>query len=374
MSFRAYALTFLMLASGPLLSDTSAPQNTAIQISEDFQLPGVPNDQQFNAYLSAYLQGILDNQFPENGTSVRVQEGQVILNNLPKDTTQKKIVALIQKIVSQNSPKEKTDDADVTGMWFPEATLLYPTMLADPLRVCFAGGIRLRDHVAGQVSTPVTFGDQFPLYRWNNVQVYKKKGDVQLGIEGAVFAIFNQTQYSSPLINADYYVALPLSFATKRWAHRLRIYHISSHLGDEYMNRKHHAKRVNKSFEAIDYFASYMITKDIRLYGGLGVVPHSDSEMHMKKLYAEYGLEVRAGRKEWKDLYGTPYLAMHFENWQDCDYKIDANFAIGYEWGKLNGLGRKFRVALEYHNGHCSEGQFSRSRSDYIQAMISWGF
>lgn len=371
MSFRSYALTFFIIASGTLFSEEV--DSKTIKMSTDFQLPGIKDDQKFNAYVTAYLQGVLDNQFPKSGVLVRVHDGQVVLKNLPDSDKGTKIVNFVQNIVSKGSQNTPEKD-EIQGKWFPESRLLFPTFLADPQRVCFAGGIRLRDHVAGQTSTPVTFGDNFPLYQWNNVEVYKKKGDLQLGVEGAVFAIFNQTEYSSPLINADYYVALPVSFATGRWAHRARLYHISSHLGDEYMNRKCHDKRVNKSFEAIDYFASYMLTKDIRLYGGVGVVVHSDSEMHLKKLYAQYGLEVHAGRTEWKDLYGTPYLAMHFENWQDCDYKIDANFAIGYEWGKLNGLGRKFRVSLEYHNGHCDEGQFSRLRSDYIQAMISWGF
>lgn len=269
-----------------------------------------------------------------------------------------------------------TESATTTksDSWFPESELLFPTQLADPQRVCFAGGIRLRDRVAGQVCTPVTFGADLPVYRWHDCEIGNKKGDVQIGVEGAIFSIFNQTEYSSPLINADYYVAIPLSFASGRWAYRLRLYHISSHLGDEYMNRSCHKKRVNKSFEAIDLSTSYFLTKQIRLYGGVGIVPHSDSEMRLKKLYIQYGLEVHAGRREWKELYGTPYIAMHFENWQDCQYKIDANFAIGYEWGKLNGLGRKFRIALEYHNGTSCDGQFSRTPSDYIQARISWGF
>lgn len=266
--------------------------------------------------------------------------------------------------------KEET----VHGTWFPESTLLFPTQLADPARVCFAGGIRLGDGIAGQVSTPVTFGDHLPLYRWNNIKLYNTTGDLQVGVEGAIFSIFNQTEYSSPLINSDYYVAIPLSFATGRWAHRLRIYHVSSHLGDEYMNRAHHKKRVNKSYEAIDLFTSYYLTKQIRLYAGLGAIPHSDSEMHLKKLYVQYGIEVHVAKKEWQELYGCPYIAMHFENWQDCQYKINANFAIGYEWGKLSGLGRKFRIALEYHSGTCCDGQFSRTASDYIQARFSWGF
>jgi hypothetical protein len=67
-------------------------------------------------------------------------------------------------------------------------------------------------------------------------------------------------------------------------------------------------------------------------------------------------------------------MAMHFQNWQDVDWKIDATFALGYEWGKINGMGKKIRLSLEYHNGYSDAGQFSRRRDDYVQAKLSYGF
>jgi hypothetical protein len=353
-----------------------ASETASVEISKDFIVKfSKDKGASYNSYLSAYLQGIIDAEFPQSGTAVSVGHGQVSLQNLPADQAeQDRIIRSVRKVVSQEKKTTTKSDSQVTGSWFPESAVLYPTQLANPLRVCFSGGLRLHDSVAGQVSTPVTFGDELPLYRWDNFEFTKMKGKLQLDVEGAIFAIFNQTRPSSPLINADYYVGVPLSFASGRWAHRARIYHISSHLGDEYMKRRHHAKRLNKSFEALDLCTSYFITDQIRVYGGVGVIGHSDSEMHLKPLYAMYGLEVHAGRVEWKDTYGTPYIAMHFQNYQDCGYQMDSNFAIGYEWGKLNGLGKKLRVALEYHNGHCGEGQFSRKHSDYIQAVVSWGF
>lgn len=366
----------------------------AIEVPEDFSLAAAeqkkPNEAH-DTYLKAYLQGCLDSKFPGSGTVVTVRNGDVILSNLPKDkdranrieTYVKKFVAnsLMDDLIALNVVRERVvSDTEALkeyghkGMWLPQSTVLYPTQVANPRQVSFSGGIRLRDSVAGQVSTPVSFGDQFPLYRWSNVDIWGAKGELQLEVEGAVFAIFNQTEDSSPLINADYYVAFPLSYAYENWAHRVRLYHISSHLGDEYLKCKNHAKRLNKSYEAIDYFTSYDVTKQIRVYGGPGVIFHSDSEMHLKPLYVQYGMEVRVGRHEWKQLYGTPYLAMHFENWQDNEWKMDATFALGYEWGKINGMGKKIRASVEYHSGYCDYGQFSRIRDDYVQFRLSYGF
>lgn len=376
-----------------LCANVEKPCNLiAIEVPEDFMISNLDPSQvegqvgEHDTYLEAYLQGSLDSKFPRSGVVVKVRSGSVLLANLPKDKQRaERIVSYVKSFVANSDNGHLIALAEVTeksalnennhnGRWLPQSTVLYPPELANPYRVCFSGGIRLRDSVAGQVCTPVSFGDQFPLYRWSNVDIWKYKGDMQLEIEGSVFAIFNQTHYSSPLINADYYVAMPVTYAYDKWAHRVRLYHISSHLGDEYMKHHRHVKRLNKSYEAVDYFASYNITKQIRLYGGAGVIFHSDSEMHLRPLYAGYGMEVHAFRHDWKQLYGCPYIAMHFQNWQDVDWKIDATFALGYEWGKINGMGKKIRMSLEYHNGFNDAGQFSRIRNDYIQAKLSYGF
>lgn len=364
----------------------------AIEVPEDFMISSLDESQveaqtgEHDTYLEAYLQGSLDSKFPRSGVVVSVRKGSVLLANLPTDKKRaERIVSYVKSFVSNSQNAHLIGLAEVTeketlngnkhnGRWLPQSTILYPTELANPLRVCFSGGLRFRDSVAGQVCTPVSFGDQFPLYRWSNVDIGKYKGDMQVEVEGSVFAIFNQSQFSSPLINADYYVAVPLTYAYGNLAHRLRLYHISSHLGDEFMKEHRYVKRLNKSFEALDYFVAYQLTKQIKLYGGVGAIVHSDSEMHLKRLYGEYGLEVHAFRHDFKQLYGCPYMAMHFENWQDVDWKINANFALGYEWGKINGMGKRIRLSLEYHNGFSDAGQFSRKRDDYMQIRLSYGF
>lgn len=393
----SYAVLLLSITSCLVANDLQYRQSgdneiVSIEVPEDFSMKVADKESpSHDTYLEAYLQGCLDSKFPESGTVVTVRNGDVILSKLPEDKDRAdRIEAYVQNFVANSlkhdvtglnvvreySANDKTalKSAWHNGMWLPQSTILYPAEVANPRQVSYSGGIRLRDSVTGHASTPVTFGDQFPLYRWSNIDVFSVKGDLQVEIEGAVFAVFDQTEYSSPLINADYYVAVPLTYAYDKWAHRLRLYHISSHLGDEYMCRKYHAKRLNKSFEALDYSAAYNITKNIRVYGTAGSIAHSDSEMHLKPLYVQYGMEVRVGRHEWKQLYGTPYLAMHFENWQDSEWKMDATFAVGYEWGKLNGLGKRIRVSCEYHSGYCEEGQFTRIRDDYLQFRLSYGF
>ncbi len=268
---------------------------------------------------------------------------------------------------------EQKKDSNPSGIGLPQS-ILYPTQLANPRQVVFACGVRLNDSVAGQVSTPITFGMQFPVYRWVNMDLFSKTGDLQLDIEGAVFGIFNQTARDNTLINTEYYIAIPVTFASNKWAHRVRLFHVSSHLGDEYLKTHKHVKRVNKSYEAIDYSVSYFVTKGVRVFIGPGVILHSDSEMSLKPLYVEYGMDVHFDKQIRKELYGQPFLSVYFENAQDTNWNINATFAVGYELGRVEKLGRKARLTLEYHTGFSEEGQFSRKRNAYVQFGLSYGF
>ena len=348
-------------------------------------------------YLEAYIQGLIDAKFPKNKVIVIIRNGEALLSNLPKDKVlADKIVAFVNKFssialstgytdiaaavdVTQTANSTSTNAAGVealvapgTGIWLPQSTVLFPTMVANPRQICFSVGERFNDILGHHRSSAVTFGDQLPFYRWCNM--WKWHGDLQFELEAGVFAVFNHTKPSSPLCNADYYVGFPFSYAVGPYAFRLRFYHISSHLGDELASVHNHVRRRNKSFEAVDFFSSYYITDQIRVYGGLGMIAHSDSEMPVKPLYVEYGAEVRVWRHNFTQLYGEPFLAMHFKNSQDLNWKFDSTFALGYEWGKIQGFGRKLRAFVEYHQGFSPDGQFSKKRTDYLAFRLAYGF
>jgi hypothetical protein len=96
----------------------------------------------------------------------------------------------------------------------------------------------------------------------------------------------------------------------------------------------------------------------------------------MKYLYVQYGAELRVlGTKfYYHRLYGTPFFAVHLENWQVRHWDLDATYKIGYEFSKLEGIGRKMRLYIDYHHGFSYEGQFFRKRTQYGEVGFSWGF
>ncbi len=94
-----------------------------------------------------------------------------------------------------------------------------------------------------------------------------RSGDgVQLDLEGSVFSQFNLDAASFDLINADYLVALPLTLRSAGFTTRLRVYHQSSHLGDEFLLSRQ-PERVNLSFESLEVILSQELGL-LRTYAG----------------------------------------------------------------------------------------------------------
>jgi hypothetical protein len=126
----------------------------------------------------------------------------------------------------------------------------------------------------------------------------------------------------------------------------------------------------------MELIGSYQFSSGLRVYGGPGWVFQSDPTFRLKPLYVKAGAEIRLfGQKlYYHRLYGTPFLAIHMEGWEQRHWNLDQFYKLGYEISKLQGVGRKMRVYIGYHQGNSYEGQFFNKRTRYGQAGFSWGF
>jgi len=341
-------------------------------------------------YLRGYIQALVDVHYHEFGVTVSVKDKNVFLSNLPKDgLIARSIITFVEdfpgvkEVGSVEVPENGETYEDVhlsnpqaKGTWMPQSTVLFPPLIADPRQVSYSAGYRFYDDAMSRYAFAMSIGDIFPLYRWHNVKVGKFLGDLQLSLEPGVWAVFDTDKGSFPLINTDFSVAVMMSYAVDKLALRARLYHMSSHLGDEYIINNPSVTRVNVSVETIDLFASYQLTDAIRTYAGMGYVLHSDKEYTVQPLYVEYGAELHllGNKSYYHKLYVQPFLAMHFRNQEDNGWNLDATYATGCEWSKLQGVGRKIRAYVEYHDGFSREGQFSRVPTDYLAIKFSYGF
>ncbi len=366
-----------------------------MSLSRTDQIPPGRFAEESASYTEGYIQAMIDANYYELNVIVYVDRERVVyLYNLPSDARIKKsIIAFVQDIPDVADVKQGEMDAaikkrveerqgairQIKGVWFPESTVLFPPIIANPREPLYSIAYRWFDDVLAPQLIAVSLGDVFPIFRW--FDVFPAHGDLQIDIAACAWADFNMSPEVHPnnewaeLINTDYLIAIPISYAFDKWAFRLRGYHISGHLGDEFIVNNPGFTRVNPSFEAIDFMGSYQITSGLRVYGGPGFVVHSDDTFPMKVFYVEMGLEWRfyGLRMHSHKLYGAPFFAGDLQLWEATNYQPSGTVMLGYEFSKLQGAGRKVRLFVEYHNGY-SAGQFWNKTCQYLGIRASWGF
>jgi hypothetical protein len=252
--------------------------------------------------------------------------------------------------------------------WLPQGDLFCP-LVADPkaersflsyLRGDF-GPLAGIDPSTDTNIGSVGLGDSFAIFRIGGSTA---GNGVQLDLSGAVFSQFNLDEASFDMINADYLVGLPLTLRHDGFSSRLRIYHQSSHLGDEFLlNRE--PERVNLSFESIELILSQEVGL-ARLYvGGEKFFAREPEDLPARLAHA--GAELR------------PLVTQHARVFTAVDLKaVDGeewtaawSVRAGIELAHIPDPGHPPEVITlfaEYYDGAAPYGQFYRDDIRY------WGF
>ncbi len=206
----------------------------------------------------------------------------------------------------------------------------------------------------------VGLGDSFGLFRWGGPQ----PGDgLQIDIAGSIFAQFDLGAPSLDLINADYIVGVPITYQRGRTGLRLRLYHQSSHLGDEYILRPAPLERENLSFESLEAILSQEIGP-LRAYGGGELfVRREPDTLGSSLLHA--GVELRSF-----DVGGVKLVVgVDMKSTDEQDWSPAWSGRAGIELARAARSGHPLRLIhllLEVYDGPSPYGQFFQDDIRYI--------
>ena len=257
-------------------------------------------------------------------------------------------------------------ESEATGtVAFPQDQIFCP-LLADPKEPrsfvsWLRGTFRSLDDPSGTGTTigSVGVGDSFGLVRWNGPD----GGDgVQLDLVGSIFAQFDLGAPSNDLINADYIIGLPLTVRRNGFSIRTKVYHQSSHLGDEFLLRSEDIERENLSFESFEFIASQEIGA-LRVYGGGERVFHRDPASVATKLW-HGGAELRTPRAGAQLVAGIDVKASELHDWSPA-----MSGRIGVQLTR-SGAGdhpaRLVTLMVELYQGPSPYGQFFQDDISYV--------
>jgi hypothetical protein len=250
---------------------------------------------------------------------------------------------------------------------FPEGDVFRP-LVADPIEPRFFVGLVSMD-VGGENITmaPVGAGVNFGLYRWPG----ERPGEGwQLGIFGQMNSLFNLDSSSDDLVNTDYRIGFPLSYKRGEFSGRARLFHQSSHLGDEFILEGPATPRVNLSVEVFDLVLAWE-RAGWRPYAGFGYVLRRDPD-DLKQWGFQLGVDYVGTRPI---LFGGRLVGgVDYRSLEQTDWRGGLSAKVGLEYGRAVPNRRGVTVLLEYFDGSAPFGQFYQDTVTYYGASLQFDF
>jgi hypothetical protein len=237
---------------------------------------------------------------------------------------------------------------------------LFRPFIADPRWPHFAAAYQYYVNEPGITHVgAVSFGETFTLYR-DRVA----RGWWEVGVQAGVFAVFDVAAESKDLINADYVVGVLGGYRNGDFSALGRLFHQSSHVGDEFLIRNRVHNRVNLSYESVDVRLSYDLFHDaFRLYGGGGVL-FDQEPAALKPWSLQWGAEFRSPWPGPESIW-RPIAAVDVQNHEENGWHADVSARAGVQFeGVL--VSRNVQLLLEYFRGHSPNGQFYKQKLDYF--------
>ncbi len=225
---------------------------------------------------------------------------------------------------------------------------LFAPLRGDPRELHFA--LRYIFLHSDITAAEVAIGHYYGIYRW---ALPNKMGAVQLDIGGGIFPHFNFSK-NKDLQVIDFYANVPLDIRMNKWSGRLMLFHVSSHLGDDYIRTSGQIADSN-SWNSIKTLLSYDVNQAMRLYSGY--IYHLQAHPPEQKLRAyQSGFEINF------NIFGSnqakAYWANDLQWWERTDFKPQINSQFGIKRSKTSKQMRAIYYFLEYSSGPEYFGQF----------------
>lgn len=250
---------------------------------------------------------------------------------------------------------------------------LYPNYVADPRRPQTSAGVLhvlssdLNDEFGnGHVRTVMSLGGRVPVVRYtgSGVQAW------EFSVEGAFFGQFDASK-SLENIGWDGWYGFLLSWRFARdWSTKLHYRHLSSHLGDEFIERTDR-QRIGYTREDFTLGLAWKPLPGAAVYaeGGAGI---HDGAARQEAIFIQFGAQYRAEQPILWDSFNW-WIGTDVQLFQEDDYAPGITVQ-GALLLPMERPGQQFRLALEFHTGRVLLGELSEFSEDYLSLTFAWDF
>ncbi len=182
----------------------------------------------------------------------------------------------------------------------------------------------------------------------------------QVDMEGAALVRLDLDDQQD-VDSTDYRFGIPITYRNGPTAYKFGYYHISSHVGDEWMIKYPTFERINYVRESAILGVSHHLNPETRVYGEVGyaVKRSGGAEPLELQFGAEYSPVVPTGRRP------VPFAAVNIHLREEVDWGGSINTLAGYQWRGAQ-TNHVLRLGLQYFNGKSSQYSFFRWHEELI--------
>lgn len=248
--------------------------------------------------------------------------------------------------------------------YFPEASVRQQIIL-DPVAsqnsISFAR-LALNDTIKESLYVPTSIG----FYK----ALLQKKGKIisELGIDVVALSQFGikkveddphyTAKYQLNLLNIDFKASLVYTIKNEQTSYRIRLYHLSSHLGDDYLLRygydmNGYWRNNPRNYEQLDFFM-FQHNLHFDYFVGTGLVVSPNSKRDRLSFQGGINLHYPLG----KDL--SVFSGLFLSAYQETAFSPSAKMALGID------TQRELKILIEYYEGNMPYSTFEEIHMNYF--------
>jgi len=193
-------------------------------------------------------------------------------------------------------------------------------------------------------------GGQFSLLRYGTKDEFLLQG-YEWAVDGSAHVRLDPPE-SVDLRSTDYRVGTYFAHGFGRQQVKFGYYHLSSHVGDEFLLKNPGYPRLNYSRDVLILGYSIYPWDNLRLYAEAGWAFHSKVA---KEWEFQFGLDYAPAQPT--GIRGAPFLAINGHVLEELDYGGALTVQTGWAW-RADESGHLLRIGMHYYNGGSPQYSF----------------
>lgn len=207
----------------------------------------------------------------------------------------------------------------------------------------------------------VALGGRVGILRWGTSDPLHPEG-CQVDIEGAAFPRLDAAG-EMDLVSCDYRFGIPVTHARGPHHFKTGYYHISSHLGDEWLLRYPGTRRINYVRDSLVLAYSYYWTEALRFYAETAYAfkPGEGTEPWEFQFGVDYSPAQPTGARP------VPFMAINGHLRQEVDFGGNVTVESGWQWRGVTG--HLLRMGMLCYVGMSDQFEFY----DQYESKVGFG-